>query len=141
MNTTHDTTTTAPALTAMQQAERLSHQLVDLTPGEVLHMITSAGLAAVKRAVDLHGQLTLPLEFNITPPGKLPVHLPAGMVTKLDAMGACIGLKNGAASYITEVLSDGIKPGGEIPGVMLSLWEVSAPGIIEELYRIHRGEG
>lgn len=132
------TTTTKPyGLTTMQRAEDLSHLLADLTPAEVLHMVTSAGLDALKRSADSQGKLTLPLEFHISPTDMLPVYLPAGLVSKLDDMGACLGINDGAAAYTREIISDAMK---QAPEIMLSLWDGASPEAAEALRRAHRGE-
>ncbi len=132
------TTTKTYGLTTLQRAEHLSHLLADLTPAEILHMVTSVGLDAVKRSVDAQGKLTLPLEFHISPPDMLPVYLPAELVRKLDTMGACLGIDDGAAAYTREIISEAMN---QAPELMLSLWGHASPKAHEELYRIHRGEG
>lgn len=52
-----------------KKARELSRRL-HLPPGELLHVITSAGLAAVEHALTLRGGVTFPLEFEAA--GKAP---------------------------------------------------------------------
>jgi len=131
-----------------QKAAEIAALLSFPAPDELLNLTAAAGLDAIAATFSQRGGVTFPLSLATTgdklsllnAPDKLPVYLPAGLVQKLNAMGECIGLEDGAATFITEIISDDLADDNtHAADLIAEMWTVTDPEIIAELYRIQSG--